>query len=315
MKRRILFVMLAIMLVLSMVPAAMAQDLCFGLSAEDCAAIDAASLATINDVTSFNADFSIDFSLTGLPDGDITFNLTGSGPVAMTTGDVPVNMDLAIDTSWSGPDGDGSASIGFMIVDGIAYLDAGDGNWESADIVEALSDPSIAGQMPDFSADGLAELGIPPEVLGVMMANIPTLFSIPGTISYTRDGDVFSFDMDIAAILASPEFATMMTEIAEAAGEDGAMIAGVGGMVPFIVQSSNINITQTVTGDYLTGLSFGADATLDLSAVDETMGIITFDLLFDIQLSELNSEFSFAAPEAGEPGDLDPSDIFRGMGG
>jgi len=307
MKRRILFVMLAIMLILSMVPVAMAQDIdpCFGLSADDCAAIDAASLATIDEVTAFNSNFSIDFSLTGIPDGDVTFNLTGSGPMAMAAGDVPINMDLDMDVSWTGPDGDGSATIGFMIVDGIAYVDAGDGQWMGVDIIAALSDPSIAANLPvdpaDLASGDLGDLGVPPEALGAVMTGVPALFSVPETISYTRSGDVFSFDMDIAAILASPEFGSMMTSIGEAAGEEGAMVGMAGALIPLAVESANINVTQTVGGGYVTGLSFGADALINPAALgEEEMGPISMDLLFDVTLSDVNGMFEFAAPEGAQ---------------
>jgi len=304
MKRRILFVTLILALMLSLIPAVTAQDLCFGLSAEDCAAIDEATMTTLTTANSFNMDFSIDFAVTGTPDGDFNFDLTGSGPLAIDMmageGSIPVNMDLTMDVAFDGMGENGSGTVGFMIVDGIAYVNPGDGSWMGVDILQAMEDPSVTGGLPVDPA-ALAEgdfsgLPVDPTAFMGVAESLPALLEIPGAITYVRNGDVFSFDLDFAAIAASPEFADILAQAGEAAGDDS--IAPMAMMIPMFLNSGTINITQTVTDGAVTGLTFATNAVVNTG--EEGVPPVTVDLLFTVNVSDINAEFSFAAPEGAE---------------
>ena len=194
-------------------------DTCLGLSEEDCAYINDAYANS--DYTSFFQEFSIDFSVTGLPDTPIEFSLTGSGPFAFDMmSDIPVEMEAVMDVSFDVVGETGEGTIEFRLVDGNVYLFNEADGWigfnalEAADLgagqlgglglpvdPESLL-PSEDGDMGDMgNLDDLSALGIAEEDLMAGMETLGALLEIPGFLNYTRNRDEYNITADITAIL------------------------------------------------------------------------------------------------------------------
>lgn len=299
---------LILILLLAIASVANAQDACFGLSEEDCAAINSAYEAELN---SFMMDFSIDFTVTGIPDGDILFSVTGSGPFEMDAAammamaemgsmmveDIPVDMALTMDVSFDVPDmGAQSATIGFVMVDNVLYLqDPESGMWAGLDLLEAANDPSLTGGLPVDPA-----MFSDPAALGEMagmgdMAPFEALLEVPGFISYTRDGDVFNFVADFTSLLTAPEFMSALEAIGEATGDPS--IASLGMLAPMILQEGVISVQQTVTDGVVTGLEFNTTALINGAMIDSSLEApVALDLSFVVNVTDLNQDFDIQPP-------------------
>jgi hypothetical protein len=267
MKMRRMLVVLLLTLLGTMATVASAQDMgCFGLSADDCAVINEANAAAAAS-TSFNQDFTIDFSVTGVPDGDVTFNLVGSGPMAQGTGQVPLNFDLTMDVTFSSPDGDGAAKVNVKLVDDVLYLQLPDmsEDWYMVNLAEAMADPSAMG-LPFNPAD-IASGAAMPEMDAATMGQLMGLISAPGFLDYSRDGNTFTFVADFAALFSSAEWQTASTSLTEAlsANPDTAQAAGFLALLPMVFTNGTVTVTQVVdeAAGATTGLTFAFEGTIN----------------------------------------------------
>lgn len=297
--------MLSLVLSLSLFfGAVQAQDTCFGLSASDCAVIDGAFGNAFVVAQSFKIDYSIDFSVTGVPDGNLTFNHTGSGPVAIDMmGGFPLKLDLSTNTSWNSPDGPGSGPADLRVVDGILYLFDGSA-WMGINLLEAMENPDFADSLglpfdptnPEAALgalDGLDEV-MTPELMTAVMGLLET----PGFLTHVRQGDTFVFTMDLSAAMSSPSFTQALTAIGEAAGDPS--VGMLGSMAPMILSKGLITVEQTVnTGlNIVDKFKFTVDASVNGAMLDPNMTEpVNVLLVFEFTLSEINGAFEFVAPE------------------
>lgn len=324
MKLRVLFVTVVLLLMASLA-AVSAQDFdpCLGLAAEDCAAINEA-YANLENVNSFSFDYSIDFSVSGIPESaglgssEITFSNAGNGYMAlnleaMDTATIPADISMTMTSSWTGfgPDMEDASDVPneFRVIDNIIYVGDGMGGWFSIDATE--------------SADmGAATLGFDPaematdpeamdEALGMASGFLP-LVNVPGFLAYTRDGDVFTFNADITALIQSPEFMEAMSSLSEAEDPNMQQAAMVVSILPMVFEEANMTVTQNVNPDLgvVDGLGFTLDATVDGSLLDPEMtDPIVISLDFSVSIADPNGEFEFVVPENAVPLDQ------MGMGG
>jgi len=338
MKTRFLSIILVIVLALALVPAVGAQDDgCFGLSAEDCAVIQGAYANT--DATSFFQEFSIEFSATNLaalaalaPGGpeEITFSVTGSGPFVFTgEGDIPVAMalDMVVNAAGLMDEAIVDAAVPFAIVDGFMYSifgEAGelvglpiDSLTESAGEADGglglpVNPADLAGGLEGAEFDSLADLLGGADDAGAAAGGA----GLDAYTTYTRDGDVFTFDFDLGLFLTSPEFNELFALLGGLAGEENAATLGlVQGLLAGVV--ADIGVVQYVNPELniVDRLTFTTDVELDLGALfgSTDMEPIMLNLVFDVQVSQINGEFAIAAPEGARQ--LTPEEADAIMGG
>lgn len=326
MKLRSFVITTLVALLLLMASAVTAQDMmdpCFGLSETDCADINNAYMA-LDGVNSFMMDYSINFSVTGLPESagftELTFNNSGTGALATDmTADFPVLMNLSMTTSATGPEAIPENTIEMRIVDGMLYMTNPEtGEWGSINLMEAASDPSALGlpfdpeALASGDADALEAAGLDMSAMMGAMGSVMELMTVDGFLAYTRDGDVFTFTADIDTLLNAPEFTETLSTLAESS-PDMAQLGMIGGMAPMLLQDGAITINQHLNPDLgaVDQIDFLTSLTINASAIDpEATEPIVIDLAFTVTISEPNGEFTFVAPE-----NATPLDMGMGMGG
>lgn len=310
MKLRTLFLSLVFLLALSVASVAQAQDdLCFGLSEEDCNVINEAYANTTP--TAFTQTFSIDFLMTGLPDTpDIAFSVSGTGPIMLTEGDIPANFEfLPMSVAFTDfATGEAvSADLSVKLVDGVFYIqDPESEEWAGLNLMEALEDPALAGQLGALGVDpatlsdpdaAMEDLPIDPfATLGALTA----LTDVEGFLTYSRDGDVFTFVADFAPVLASDEFNEALTQLSQ--DMEDPSIMQLGALAPVLLDNGVITVQQSVTDGVVTGVAFNTALTLNagMLAGDPEMAPIDISLDFNVNISELGAMFDITAPENAE---------------
>ena len=299
--------LLIAMLMIGFTSSAQELDPCLGLSADDCAVLNAASVNTTLSAESFQMDYSIDFSVTGTPD-TIVFTHSGSGPVILDlTQDFPLTLGLVTNNSFDIAGEADSGPVELRVVGGFLYILV-DGSWIGVNLIEAIESgaleeslpiplPSDAGDIEDLAA-GLDMSFI--ESLG-------ELATVPGFLSQTRDGQTFTFVADLSAAFSSPAFTEALTGIGEAAGDPS--IAMFGSVLPMIFTEATITVNQIVNAELnvIEGLDFIVVASIDPamagmmldpqgSQATAPTDPINVNLNFSVRLSDVNGSFSVDAP-------------------
>ncbi|MCB9454066.1 MAG: hypothetical protein H6672_21745 [Anaerolineaceae bacterium] len=308
MNSRIVKLVLALMLVLILVPAVSAQDdlACMGLSADDCAILQAASANSAN-MTSFIVNFKFNMALTGLAmlapgAGDISISADGAGPIAfdeaMAMSDNPYGaLTMAMDANGSFSDGTSTdgGSASFVIVDGNFYLqDPTSGQWIGFNLQEVVESGILEQNGIPFSPEMLMGGGGAPSaadataalsMLGLSESDVAGLSSIPGFITNARLADEsmmeqtmypFTTTLDFAPLFASAEFDKLMNSILQLAAADDPSVAQFGPMVTMLLQNSQLTIS---TGQWIGAndmfvhrFTFDINAVIDLSALAGAAG-------------------------------------------
>lgn len=326
MKKRFLALLMVAVFAVAMVPTVSAQedDGCFGLNPDDCAVIQTA-YANLDSVTSFNQTFSIDVSVTGLeaiaggaPDVPeaLTFSVTGSGPFALLgEGDVPVAMSLPMVVNASGlfPEPLVDVAVPFVITEGVLYT-LGDGEVIGipldAELLGELGGDALGGLgLPLDPADalgGLGEAGAPAD-LGALFGDMGGMGDLSAYTSYLRDGDVFTFNLDVAALLNSPEIQQALTAAGGLAGDDPNLQMGLA-LLPALLAGvqSDMVVTQTVDPELniVDEVTFSLDFAIDLamllgsgSTEGEAPPPIEISLDFAVAIDQINGDFTYPVPE------------------
>jgi hypothetical protein len=305
MKLRV-FALLSALLLAIVAPVSQAQlDPCLGLSASDCALINEASANTLASAQSFFQEWTIDFSVNGVPgSGAISFNAVGSGPVVldMMNADLPLKFDQTINVSFNdGTTGD-SGAVQARIVDGVFYFESGQG-WMGVNLLEVANNPALAGQLPINPEDLMSGdiPGLDTEALGSALPALLGLVNTPGFLNYSRSGADFTFVADLAALTKSPDFSTALINLSGALGEQGQQIAGFGMILPMLLSEGKITVVQTVNEEarIVTGLQFLVNASVNAGMLtgDSAAAPVVVDLKFTVSLSRVNEAFDIVAPE------------------
>jgi hypothetical protein len=357
MKTRFVSFLLVFVLLLALVPVVGAQggtDLtCHQLSEADCAIVQTAMANSAN-MKSANIDFTMDFALGGLstlgammggtsPMGDVTMNVTGSGPLEEQLDAMPpAALSMDINASLNDGTTTQTGTVSLVVVDGVIYVQQEGGQWEGAtfeDVLKSL-DPQTQGmlsgllggditQLPqgsltpgDLSSGNatalLEQLGLGPDTLDIV--------NIPGFITQTRQPDedgtyVFQTVIDSAPLFAAPEFQQLLNTLVSEASTQDPSAAQVAMLIPMLLGGASINVqeTQRIGADdtFLHGVELNLTASLDLSALmgaagGQTQGQmqippITLSLNFRVDLSDINGSFSIVAPEGAVM--VDPADL------
>ena len=334
MKNRILALLAVLALMLALVPAASAQDDagCFGLSAEDCEVIDTASANSLG-VTGFVQDFSVDFSLTGLamlapmlgPDipvnGDITLNVTGSGPLYIAPDspdgivfDVDMDVELVNGTETT------TTTVGLTLIDGMFYIDLGG---EVVGIPQEAATEQAGVELGGNGATTLAELAeIDPMSMGIAGASTGLPPSWTNLITYERAGDDFTFFVDVSGILATDEIAMVLPMVLGSIDTASLGLGDLGdlgdpaALLPIINEAliMDMTVNQRVNSDLnaVAGLTFDTNIEFDLGVAAGSPGTfppIIIELTFNVDLSDVNGTYEVVAPEGAEIIDAEDLDL------
>jgi hypothetical protein len=300
------FALVSLLMLAMMASVSQAQDACLGLAEADCALINEATNNTLASAQSFFQDWSIDFSVTGVPDsGDVTFKSTGSGPVVldMANATFPLSFDQTLSVTFNdGMSGEQTAPVQARIANAVLYVEFGQG-WQGIDLAAALNDPAVAGQLGINPAD-LASGNIPgldTEALGSALPALLQLSQVPGFLSYSRSGADFTFVADLATLVQSPDFNTALTSLSTSLGEQGQLVAGIGMILPMLLSEGKITVVQTVdeAAKIVTGLKFLVSASINAGMIsgDSAAAPVVINLAFDVKLSRVNEAFDIVAPE------------------
>lgn len=312
MKVRTVFVSVIAILMLMFAAVVDAQDVdpCLGLNESDCQLINTATLNTLASAQSFNQNWTINFSVTGSPTGeDVIFNATGSGPVVLDMAamdGIPLTFQQMIDVEFSDMGSMQSASLVATLSDGIFYFDLGDGNVQGINLMEAMDAAESGGMgLPidpsEIMEDPTSALGedVDMEALMTLGEDLGALAAIPGFLNYNRDGAVYTFTADIGTLISNPDFSNALMQIGEATGQSD--VASMGMLLPMLLDNGVITVRQTVdeANMLVTGLNFRLDGTVNAGALtgETEMPPIVIVLDFNVELSDLNGNFSIVAPE------------------
>jgi hypothetical protein len=303
----------ALSAVMMMAGVVRAQDMgamsCFGLAEADCKVITDATNNTLSSITSFNQTWTIDVSATGIPDGanegttiGVTFNVAGSGPVLLDMSNTMMPFSFDQKLTVNADDGAGNvieATVGAILSEGTLYVDYGDG-WKSQNLQEAMSQEGS----PFNTADLMS--GDNPQVAQVMeiVTQLAPLAEVPGFLTYTRDGDNFTFVADFKTLIAAPEFTQVISQLSQGGDASVQQIAGLAGVLPMIVQEGKITIVQTVdtAANVVTGIDFNIDLTANAAMLAPTATEpIVLTVAFSVDLSDANAPVEIIAPADSTP--------------
>ncbi len=348
MTKRIVVLLTLLAVMMGLVSAVSAQDAgCFNLSADDCAIINAASANTAENANSFVQTYTIDFSVSGLAMmgmGDITFTLEGSGPFVFfpdaAADALPFAMDQTMNVAFNDGTTDGAATIRFVIVDNVLYAqDPTTEAWVGVNLIDLMNSPEIAGSLPvnpaDLMGGDMSALGDPAALLGGLgpdeMAAIDAMVNTPGFLNYERLADEegmgqalypFSFTADFAPLFASEIFGAFMEGFTGGLTEADPSTAQMAMLLPILLENSTavVNVTQWVgaNDNFIHKLSFTVASDIDLSALMGASGTgtemepISINLVFTVDLTDLNAAPTVVAPEGAEMVPLE--DLMGSMG-
>lgn len=288
-----------------------AQDPCFGLAQADCDVISQATANTFATVQSFYQNWSIEFSVTGLPDTTLTFNAQGEGPVVF---DMAGAFPLITDQKIAVQANDGSqvinAEVGLVLVDGKLYISDGSG-WMGVDLVAAAQNPQALG-LPDNVAgllggdmSGATEDPTTAALLGQADTLMPLLMDLsatPGFTKYERAGDSFTFTVDLLPLLRNPSFGQIMQALSTTS-PDVAQVAQLAQLIPMLLQNGVITTVQKLdaANNVVTGLVFTTDLSINGQMISSQLTEpVVVKLVFMVDISDPNGTFSVSAPEGAQ---------------
>lgn len=341
---------------------AQTMDPCLGLSSGDCAILQAAdaNAAELTSFTlgfKFNLNVGGLSTLAGMmgagdegaPSSLAISADASNSPFVMVPGaaEPTAGIALAMDVNGSisglGEGVDSSGSVSFVIADGNFYLKNPEtGAWEGFSLKEAVDSGMLAeAGLPfdpeamlegDMSAMGaatdpaamLAEAGLSPD-------DVSALMNVQGFLGQQRVADAnlhgqtmaaFESTVDIAALLAAPEFQNILMKASQAAGDDpnAAQIAQMGMILPMLVQQANVKMTRWigVNDQFPHRLVLEVNALVDIGAMmggtggdAPAMEPITLNLVLDVEMDQHNAT---AAPSAPAGAVMKSLEELQGMG-
>lgn len=284
-----LMALVAVMIVPSL--AAVAQDdnpLCQGLSAEDCDELLAAqaSVAMVSSFTMPAFEMGLTLNIPAMEEGmeetNIELSVSGSGGVSFDmASDVIIHLVVNEVYISDGMETEEYSDIELIMTPTMGYI-----KWEGEWYGEALEE----GDLPDMA--DLEELR--------SYADVNTLLAMSGidmtgVMLTTRDGDVFTTDVDVAGLLIAALQSPMLGEMV--GGEMGMTeqdLAMLSAFLPPLLGGTALTTMTGISDGYVTML--GMDMVIDLDLALMGMGAITGDMHFMVEMSNINEPVTAEIP-------------------
>lgn len=302
--KKLSIVLLLLALVLTVIPAALAQDT-LGASAEDFAAWTSANEATFS-ASTLSFDFTLTLGVTGVDSngGDMTANLTGSGAVINDETNPGVLLDVT-GTATQGSDST-PVNVGLRIVDGNIYVSEDGKSWEyssledfSSELGGLLSGSGVPVDPATLSGDlsSMESMGGMSDMMAGLEDMQPSDF-----LTLTRDGGTYTLDLDISRLLASPALAPVLagamgggsssTQMTEA--QQKQMVQ----MVAAMFSTATFQLTQKVDSgsQMVTTTALDISIPLDIFAPGAEIA-----LNFTLNLNSFGEPVTIVAPEGATP--------------
>lgn len=296
MRFAVLFTLLA--LLVAVVPA-FAQDGTFGLSPEDYALFSAAN-ANSAAAQSLAYDFTMELTVAGIEDSDISATINGTGELSTT--DMMFSMTTTGSVNANGDEL--PTNIEVRVIGDMVYFNLGEG-WQGSALEDLAS-----------TAGGAAGLPVSPEDLmsgdlsgmGDMGASMGDLASFDGTkyVSMERLDDAdglahFSTSLDIAGLLTSEELSGVIgMALGGAMGGGSEMTpeqaAQMGQMMGMMFSDATLTLEQFINAETEMVENTVLSINLPLEALMGTPGALV-SLTFDINLSNYDAPISIEVPE------------------
>lgn len=298
-KLRIMLVLLALLAVF--VPATLAQEETFGLSAEDFARLGTAINTSGEAADSLGFNFTVNLAVEGEEGGTATLNgtaLVGSneaGPVAQIniTGEAdgePVNLDV-------------------VLIDNMIYGNDGSG-WQGQSADSLLESFGSMSPVPLDSIMGGGDAAQDPAAMEGMMEAMNALGEInPADIitmsNAGADGDSthFIINVGLQEFLSSPAFTQLLSAGAAMSGDEAAaaQMEGMGQMFAMMFQDTKLDINYYITPDNLVsrfGIDFGLGINPAMMGASADAQPINVSLVLDVTNFQYNADVSgIVAPE------------------
>lgn len=332
MKSRLLALCMLFVLLVALVPGAMAQDaVCGNLSGDDCTALTTAFTNTAASSSgAFTLDSTIDvqsedpsqaLNLTIKADGKFN-GVNAAGMAALTDPSAAIaaltegikgfsgelNLTIGLPAEAAAMTGGEPLTLNLVLIDGIGYIDFSKlpasiapflqqmgipNSWAGLDLVDTLTN---AGDMAASSLEESAGSMTGTEDL----AKIQALAS--KHLQYTRSGDTFTGTVDLAGLWSDPEFQALASQ-GEAASE---MTAEQTAAIESL-KDAKVEVTYTLNGDKIGAITANISvpgstlAALDAAGEESSSSAPTsINITLSMNYAGLGEAQTVAAP-AGAP--------------
>lgn len=316
---RMLTALAVVALLLVLVPASMAQDQNFGLSAEDMAVLNSANAATAA-ATSAQFTFLMNLAATS-EDSTAVIDLTGTGSFDQdAAGETIFQLSLSGNADM-GEDGEMPINADLRVVNGSLYF-----------MAPALLGPQWLEVTPDELGAMTSGMGFDPAALASGdMSSLEGMEGMEGFgdamsalaslkpeeyVTMSRNGDQFTTTVDLTGLLSSEAFQSFIrssiAENADAMEESGMSEAEINELMtglPTALQGSSLTLDQYVTDGMISRTVLTAALNVDPSAIGQEGDAGSLALTFDINLSGYNQDYPVEVPE----GAVKLSEMMGGM--
>jgi hypothetical protein len=299
-------------LLVATVGAVSAQDSmvpCLNLSADDCAYISTAlenGTAALGS-TSFQEDFTVDAVVSGRPDSeDAELHLVGTGPVIATPdADFPLEFGVTVDMSMTDGTTPQSMTLEARLVDGILYVqNPEDKTWAGVKAEDALNslESQVEKSIPanvnpmDPSTIDLSALGLDKDDMAMLME----LPKAEGFLDASRDGETFTFTVDLGTLLKSTEWTTFVSKISPKLQQNPDMktAATLLPLMSVILPEAKLTVVEVVDPSInaVTEMSVWIDGAASMAMMGGGSDPIKLSFKFNVKLSDIGGDFSVEAP-------------------
>lgn len=291
---------LLFVLLLGLVPASMAQDMTFGLSQEDFAALTTANAMS---ASATSATYNFTLALDVNADGEaVALDLTGEGVYGMGEDGQPL-FSLKLGGNMNSEGTDSPVDLEIRLTEGNVYFNSSTitgGMWQG------MSQEDFGAQLETMTAglpvspEAIAESSENPELANEVFAQLATL-NPEDYIAITNDGGHFTVDADVAGLMSSEQMQAIIVTAAASSAEGEAMgeaeLAAMSAIMGSLFQDSVVRFEQYVGADSMIERSVATiDLNIDPAMMGETGDPVVLNLVFDISLSGYNQPVTVEAP-------------------
>jgi hypothetical protein len=323
--------LLAIVALMAVAPLASARtanaqdDMCFGLSAENCALFAAVPEGEgAAKLGSFVMDYSVTAKVTGTGENDVDFSVKGSGPFAIdpsamsasasnpmaALGGLTTQQTMSASLTAEGKTQKGTFE--FRIVGGKLYF-MGDmatqNKWMSLDLAAAISQygsmaSGMMGGGSGASNPAMAALNDPE-----LLAAISNLPKVPGFIKAERKDDIdiggvksaqFVVNFDFLALVKSKEFTPILKAAMKSSGSGTEMtdqqLTQFVGLAQTFLKDTKFSITRYVSAEDKMPRGLGINFSMKIDEASAAMAGMAgskgldINFTFDVKLSKLGEK-------------------------